>query len=106
MPAPAARRGGAGAGRPRQAARSAAPREPGRAPVGAAAPRSRAAMVRADARTLSRASLLPARTAPIQGLLVEAIALHDAPVHRLHAAVHRLVRLEDPAHLAPRLGRA
>src|SRR3954470_13835321 len=30
---------------------------------------------------------------------VDAVALDDAAVHRLHAAVHTLVRLEDPAHL-------
>src|SRR3954470_977916 len=33
--------------------------------------------------------------------LVDAVALDDPAVHRLHAAVHRPVRLEDPAHLAP-----
>src|SRR3954447_31271 len=34
-------------------------------------------------------------------LLVDAIAPHDAPVHRLHRAVHVPVGLEDPPHLAP-----
>src|SRR4051794_29837173 len=36
-----------------------------------------------------------------EGALVDAIALDDPAVHRLHAAVHRPVRLEDPPHLAP-----
>ena len=40
-----------------------------------------------------------------QGPLVDAEAPHDAAVHRLHRAVHVLVGLEDPAHLAPRLRR-
>src|SRR3954453_11106645 len=33
-------------------------------------------------------------------LLVQAVALDDLAAHRLHAAVHGGVRLEDPAHLA------
>src|SRR5437762_4104557 len=33
--------------------------------------------------------------------LVYAVALDDPPPHRLERTVHRLVRLEDPARLAP-----
>src|SRR4051794_31750618 len=47
------------------------------------------------------ASLLPAA----EVLLVHPVALGDLPLHPLHGAVHGLVRLEDPAHLAARLGR-
>src|SRR4051812_17257110 len=38
-------------------------------------------------------------------LLVDAVALRDLPAHALHGAVHGLVGLEDPAHLATALRR-
>src|SRR3954447_21410132 len=47
------------------------------------------------------ASLLPGA----EVLLVHPVALGDLAAHPLHGAVHRLVRLEDPAHLAAALGR-
>src|ERR1700722_3900724 len=37
--------------------------------------------------------------------LVHAIAAHDLAAHALHRAVHRLVDLQDPAHLAALLRR-
>ena len=40
------------------------------------------------------------------GPLVDAVLLDDLAAHRLHAPVHRLVGLEDPAHLAPLDARA
>src|SRR4051794_5994014 len=47
------------------------------------------------------ASLLPGP----EVLLVHPVALGDLPAHPLHRAVHGLVRLEDPAHLAAALRR-
>src|SRR3954464_14093041 len=47
------------------------------------------------------ASLLPGP----EVLLIHPVALCDLAAHPLHGAVHGLVRLEDPAHLAARLGR-
>src|SRR4051812_1262508 len=64
--------------------RAAAPVEPGQSPTATACwPRGRS-----------------------EDLLVDAVAAHDAPAHRLHGLVHVAVGLEDPAHLAPLLGRA
>src|SRR5215212_3003680 len=49
----------------------------------------------------SRSPMGGATILPVaEGLLVEAIDLDDPPAHRLHAAVHGGVDLEDPPHLA------
>src|SRR4051794_27825217 len=40
-----------------------------------------------------------------EGLFVDAVLLDDVSAHALHGAVHRLVVLEDPAHLAAALAR-
>src|SRR5438067_9300896 len=48
------------------------------------------------------ATLLPGA----ERFLVQPIGLDDAPAHRLHAAVHRLVDLQDPPHLAASGGAA
>src|SRR5262245_58649237 len=41
------------------------------------------------------------RRLPRQRSLIHAVLLRDRPAHGLHGPVHRLVRLEDPAHFAP-----
>src|SRR5436190_10178033 len=51
--------------------------------------------------SMGAASLLPGP----EVLLVHPVALGDLAVHALHGAVHRLIVLQDPAHLAARLGR-
>src|SRR4051812_14330149 len=57
--------------------------------------------LRPSSEAIEGASLLPGA----EVLLVDAVALGDPAAHPLHGAVHRLVRLEDPAHLAARLRR-
>src|SRR4051794_4875363 len=51
--------------------------------------------------SMKGASLLAAS----EVLLVHPVALRDLAAHALHGAVHGLVVLEDPAHLAAALGR-
>src|SRR3954469_20809811 len=59
-------------------------------------------------RRMRKTLLLPERRGEWGGpqfSLVDAVAPDDPAAHRLHGAVHVRVGLEDPAHLAPRLGR-
>src|SRR5215210_7767327 len=58
---------------------------------------TRRSMGRGSART-GRFSDIPANVS--KAPLVHAVLLYDLAAHRLHGAVHSLVRLEDPAHLA------
>src|SRR5204862_661047 len=78
-------------------------------PVAAAAGTGRAelctrsigrASVAASTGMSALSSMCAATLLPGEELLVHAIALDDPPAHGLHAAVHRLVAFEDPAHLA------
>jgi hypothetical protein len=55
-------------------------------------------------RTSERRSIRPPNLAA-EGALVHAIRLDDASAHHLHPAVHGVVGLEDPAHLAALLAR-
>src|SRR4051812_2396710 len=96
---------------------------PARTPLVAAATGAESGIGATGARSITRASgtgsartgrLRPLSEEAIEGasllpgpevLLVDAVALGDLPAHPLHGAVHGLVGLEDPSHLAARLRR-
>src|SRR4051812_11902737 len=97
--------------------------KPASTPLVAAATGAESGIGSTGARSITRASgtgsartgrLRPSSEEAIEGasllpgpevLLVHAVALGDLAAHALHRAVHGLVRLEDPAHLAAALGR-
>src|SRR4051812_36627656 len=62
---------------------------------------ARTGRLRPSEEAIGGASLLPGS----EVLLVHPVALGDLPAHPLHGPVHRVVVLQDPAHLAARLGR-
>src|SRR4051812_678342 len=104
---------------PRSALTSAMAARPASTPLVAAATGADKGIGSTGARSITRASGGSARTGRLrpssmeraslllapEGLLVYPVALRDSPAHPLHGAVHGLVGLENPAHLAAALGR-
>src|SRR3954467_11992399 len=104
---------------PRSALKSAIVARPARTPLVAAATGAESGICSGSGRSITRASGAPARTGRLRPssiggasllrapevLLVHPVALGDLAAHALHRAVHRHVVLQDPAHLAARLGR-
>src|SRR3954466_10152569 len=104
---------------PRSALTSAMAARPASTPLVAAATGADKGIGSTGARSITRASGGSARTGRLRPssmerasllldpevLLVHPVALRDSPTHPLHGAVHGLVGLEDPAHLAALLRR-
>src|SRR4051812_43353489 len=104
---------------PRAAFRRAIAASPASTPEVAAATGAESGIGSTGRRSITRASGAAASTGRLRPssmkgasllrgaevLLVHPVALGDLAAHPLHGAVHRLVGLEDPAHLAARLGR-
>src|SRR4051812_39212931 len=104
---------------PRSALKSAIVASPASTPLVAAATGAESGIGSTPGRSITRASGAPASTGRLRPssiggasllpgsevLLVHPVALCDLAAHALHGAVHGHVVLEDPAHLAPALGR-
>src|SRR3954468_10493378 len=104
---------------PRIALKSAIVASPARTPLVAAATGADSGIGSTSGRSITRASGALASTGGVRPssmkgaslppapevLLVHPVTLCDLPAHPLHGAVHGVVVLENPAHLAAALGR-